>query len=123
MLYLECADARQWEHAMADLGALVPLALLTRAPWPLNDGVRVVELSLVRTATLALVDGATEPPSSEALEAAGLDGWRASDSDRVVLVSARLLRVIDGDKRPGLSQVLITDMLTTMSLGAHGANA
>lgn len=123
MLYLVCNSHDQWARAMDQLPELLPLAFSTRPPWPLSDGARVVEVSVVRTAKVALVGPASEPPTIAALEAQELDGWQVAGSDSVVLLGDRLLRIVDSDKRPGLSQILISDMFTAMSLGACAKRA
>lgn len=123
MLYLECADGAQWERAMERLHELMPLAFSMRPAWPLGESARVVEVSLVRTAKVALVHAGGEEPTAASLEACALDGWQATGSDRVVLLDGALLRIVDGDKQPGRSQALISDMFTAMTLGARAGAA
>lgn len=107
---------------MDDLGTMIPRRFCTTAPSSLHNGVRVVEVALTRTVTVALANGAV-PPTSAALEAQSLVGWLESNGEGVYLLHDDLLRLVDDDKRPGLSQVLISDMFTTLSLGGRGRGA
>ncbi|KAJ1620230.1 hypothetical protein T492DRAFT_1079345 [Pavlovales sp. CCMP2436] len=124
MLYLECSDAEQWERYTDNLTDSMPLEFSARAPWPLQEGARVIEVTLVRTAHVALVRSSDEPGLDPAvLEAQGIDGWQETSTDRLVLLHGKLLRLIDADKRPGLSQALISDMFKVMSIGQGGASS
>ena len=80
------------------------------APVP---GARVCELSLVRTVLLAGCAPDGMPPG-------GCDGW-FDHSGAVVLPDAgELLTLVDDDKRSGLAQASLPDMLFRQSLQAPG---
>lgn len=119
MLYLVCADQAEWTRAIDDLASMIPRRFCTKAPLTLQNGTRVVEVALTRTVTVGLASGSV-PPSSAALEAQSLVGWQEEDGEGVFLLHDDLLRLVDDDKRKGLSQALISDMFTTLSLGSLG---
>lgn len=107
---------------MDDLATLIPRRFCTKAPSTLQNGTRVVEVALTRTVTVGIANGSV-PPSTAVLEAQSLVGWQEESGEGVHLLHDNLLRLVDDDKRPGLSQVLISDMFTSMSLGGRGRAA
>lgn len=120
MLYLACRDEAHWAAALHAVEQIMPLSLSLAAPSRPHDAFRVIEFQTVRAATIALLDGsppAVPPPGGE-----GCEGWRsAHDPPQLVTVAERsLLRVVDDDKRTGLSQAFVTDMFSSMQPPSAG---
>ena len=129
-LYICRERIKTGDGESSDSGSADPFAHGLAATFSLEPATgaadnRIYEYQALRPVNLILKPEHASPPSEDDMNTHGCDGWRCGNT--VCLMppadDAPLLRLIDDDKRDGLTQASLPDLFLRLQLKAAGAGA